>query len=105
MVARTDDADIYVAGPSARDHVAMDYDAHRRAVVLHGGGLSDDIKRETWTFDGKSWARAATSGPPRRYARMAYDVGSKAVLLYGGYDRNPSNEIWRFDGTAWSAVR
>ena len=83
----------------------MDYDAERRVVVLHGGGLSDTDKKETWTFDGKAWQLGTALGPARRYARLAFDARAKTIVLYGGFDREPSIEIWRFDGGAWTAVR
>jgi hypothetical protein len=73
--------------------------------VLHGGGAGDPAKRETWTFDGRAWSRVTDTGPPRRYARMMFDARTKAMLLYGGFDREPSNELWRFSGGAWNIVR
>jgi hypothetical protein len=94
-----------VVGPSPRDHVAMDYDAERRVVVLHGGGAGDPDKHETWTFDGRAWTRAADTGPPRRYARLSFDPRTKSMLLYGGFDREPSNELWRFTSGAWNILR
>lgn len=91
-------------GPSARDHIAMDYDAARRVVVMHGGGTGPEAPGETWAFDGRAWTRASTSGPRRRFARLAFDARSRAILLYGGFDREPSNELWRFDGAAWGML-
>ena len=89
-------------GPSPRDHVAMDYDAVRQRVVLHGGGTGDTVPSETWTFDGMSWSRASTSGPRRRFARLGFDSRARVLLLYGGFDREPSNELWQFDGSTWT---
>jgi hypothetical protein len=94
---------IDVQGPSARDHVAMTYDAARRVVVLHGGGL-EEASAETWTYDGRSWRRASTAGPRRRFARLEFDPGSGSLLLYGGFDRQPSNELWRFRDDTWTKV-
>ncbi len=96
---------VQVPGPSARDHVAMDYDAARRLVVLHGGGLQEAEQRETWTFDGRQWTREQTAGPARRYARLAFDPAAGSMLLFGGFDRNPSNELWRLAGNGWTRVR
>jgi len=90
-------------GPSARNHVAMGYDASRGAVVLHGGGLGTVDPGETWTYDGK-WTRTTASGPRRRYARLEFDTRANALLLYGGFDREPSNELWRLDGVNWKRV-
>src|SRR5205085_1523180 len=82
---------IDVTGPSARDHTQMAYDPTRRLVVLHGGGL-DEAATETWTYDGRAWTRAPTTGPSRRYAKMAFDTRANAVVLFGGFAREPSNE-------------
>jgi hypothetical protein len=58
--------------------------------------------RETWTFDGVAWKRAAASGPRRRFARLAFSAA--AMWLYGGFDGEPSHELWRFDGAAWERM-
>jgi len=88
-------------GPSARDHIAMDYDAISQRVVLHGGGMDAKASSETWTFDGGTWTRVSTAGPPRRFARLSFDSTAKGMLLYGGFDREPSNELWRYDASGW----
>jgi hypothetical protein len=93
-----------VAGPSARDHIAMGYDAAHRRVVMHGGGSSEDAARETWGFDGSAWRRLATSGPSRRFARLILDQDAPAMLLYGGFDAQPSNELWLLRDTTWRLV-
>ena len=90
-------------GPSARDHVSMGYDAARGAVVLHGGGLGPVDPGETWLYDGK-WTRLTADGPRRRYARLEFDPRANALLLYGGFDRRPSNELWRLRGAEWERV-
>jgi hypothetical protein len=79
----------------------MGYDAARGAVVLHGGGSGPVDPGETWAFDGTSWARLTASGPRRRFARLEFDTKENALLLYGGFDREPSNELWRLTGTVW----
>jgi hypothetical protein len=93
-----------VAGPGARDHTAMAYDAARRVVVLHGGGTGQEEPAETWTFDGSAWRRIATSGPRRRNPRLVFDSSTKTVMLFGGFDAGPSNELWRFAGERWERV-
>jgi hypothetical protein len=93
---------IDVQGPSPRDHVAMAYDAARRRVVLHGGGL-EEASAETWTYDGRSWRLASSAGPRRRFARLEFEP-SGSLLLYGGFDRQPSNELWRFRADTWTKV-
>ncbi|HUQ79532.1 MAG TPA: kelch repeat-containing protein [Gemmatimonadaceae bacterium] len=91
-------------GPSPRDHVAMGYDPVRRAVVLHGGGLGPVDPGETWAYDGKAWTRITATGPRRRYARLEFDTRAKSMLLFGGFDREPSNELWRLEATSWERV-
>lgn len=95
---------VMVSGPSPRDHVAMDYDAARQAVVMHGGGLGDSAPGETWTFDGRAWTPLAPTGPRRRFARLAFDPRTRTMLLFGGFDRQPSSEVWRLSGAAWTRV-
>jgi hypothetical protein len=79
----------------------MDYDAISQRVVLHGGGMDAKASSETWTFDGGTWTRVSTAGPPRRFARLSFDSTAKGMLLYGGFDREPSNELWRYDASGW----
>ena len=90
-----------VTGPSARDHVSMGYDATRGATVMHGGGLGEVDPGETWSYDGKKWTRASASGPRRRYAKLVFDDRSNSMLLYGGFDREPSNELWQLHDATW----
>ena len=41
-------------------------------------------------------------GPTRRFARLGFDSRARVLLLYGGFDREPSNELWQFDGSTWT---
>jgi hypothetical protein len=36
---------------------------------------------------------------------MAFDTRAGAMLLYGGFDRDPANEHWRWTGATWIALR
>jgi hypothetical protein len=90
-------------GPSARDHIAMGYDAARGAVIMHGGGLGAVDPGETWAYDGR-WTRLTGEGPRRRYARLEFDARAQEMLLYGGFDRQPSNELWRLHAASWQRV-
>ena len=93
-----------VTGPSARDHIAMAYDAANRRVVMHGGGDGETTPRETWGFDGRRWSLLASNGPLRRFARLMYDPTSRAMLLYGGFAAQPSNELWEMRDTVWRVM-
>lgn len=94
-------ARIDIAGPSPRDHTQMAYDPGRGAIVLHGGGATGAEAGETWMYDGRSWIRAPFTGPSRRYAKMVFDLRTRAVMLYGGFADQPSNELWRLGDSSW----
>lgn len=90
-------------GPSARDMLAMAYDAGRGRVVLFGG-YSSGYKGDTWEWDGTTWTLRASSGPsPRAQHAMAYDATRARVLLFGGnVAPSYSAETWEWDGTTWT---
>lgn len=95
--------------PPARDHHAMAYDASSKKVILFGGfqgGFEDGTYlRDTWSFDGKTWARvvlerypAARGGKPG----MTYDTVRKALVLFGGGSPQLAmNDLWLFNN-GWS---
>ena len=92
------------AGPSARDHIAMGYDAARKASIVQGGGTGDVDPNETWAFDGRAWTRVTGAGPRRRYAKLAFDTKANTMLLYGGFDQQPSNVLWKLNGSTWVQI-
>ena len=54
-----------------------------------------------------NWIKVETllSPCPRSRASLAYDHGSKSVILFGGLvDRHGMNDTWSFDGTHWSEL-
>jgi hypothetical protein len=96
--------EVKITGPSARDHIAMGYDAARKASIVQGGGLGDVDPNETWAFDGRAWTRVTGAGPRRRYAKLTFDTKANAMLLYGGFDQQPSNILWRLKGSTWEQL-
>jgi hypothetical protein len=75
-------------------------DAASRSLVLYG------IPGGTWTWDGQSWHGSSTAPPQRGTndaAVMAYDPGSRSVLLYL-VPQGSSGQTWSWDGTAWSEL-
>ena len=83
-------------GPIARHATALAYDMARRHVVLFGGqnfvdnniGAGEELRGDTWRWDGESWAQIADMGPRRRYMHaLAYDrdANSLAVTDRAGY--------------------
>lgn len=92
---------------------SLAFDQERGRLVLYGGmariGAGFGYTGETLEWDGTTWRRAAdsASGPPPRHAHaMAYDPGSRRVVLFGGMIASPAGEAmrcdtWTFDGARW----
>jgi hypothetical protein len=84
--------------PQSFPGLLMADDPASGSLVLYG------IPGSTWTWDGRSWHESSTAPPQRGtndMAAMAYDPGSRSVLLYlvpqGG-----SAQTWRWDGATWT---
>jgi hypothetical protein len=46
-----------------------------------------------------------TSPSAREYPAMAYDPGTKKIVLFGGQGNNGNlNDTWTFDGTTWTQI-
>jgi hypothetical protein len=93
--------------PPARAEAAAAWDPKRQRLVLFGGYTWVAGKRErlgdTWEFDGRAWARFATTGPsPRSGAGMAFDPELAQVVLFGG--SGATGDTWIWHGTGWSEV-
>jgi len=103
-----------VPSPPARFSASMAYDAAARSIVLFGGQASasagGQYLGDTWLWDGHHWTQAhpAVSPPPRMAASMAYDAGTRTVVLFGGEGNvspdgiGPFSDTWTWDGTTWS---
>src|SRR5215213_3125476 len=93
------------AGPSARSHNRLAYDAARGVTVMFGS----DATGETWTWDGSRWTQHSVAGPtPRSMQVMAFDARRQRVVLFGGAGRGGVppydylNDTWEWDGARWS---
>ncbi len=98
--------------PSSRDLHAMVFDIARNRLILFGGVDSGSRPLgDTWSWDGSSWTRVATSGPaPRFGATMAYDSLRERVVLFGGESSGTTYSVtlqdtWEWDGTRWLAMQ
>lgn len=89
-------------GPGARDHVAMSYDPGRGVTVLEGGGPAAEYASETWTYDGKRWTRLTNGGPRRVNPQLVFNPKAGVLMMYGGFDREPSNELWYLEESGWT---
>jgi MYXO-CTERM domain-containing protein len=91
---------------------AMAFDEERQQVLLFGGCLrgtctATSFTRETWLWDGKTWAFRDVPGPSVRAGHaLAYTATQKRTLLFGGV--NPGglflDDTWAWDGERWTAL-
>jgi hypothetical protein len=91
-------------GPDLEFSLAA-FDENSQQVLLYG---SRNGGPQTWTWDGAQWHSLAVSSPPARaLASMAFDPGSKRLILFGGFGLNPAvvlNDTWAWNGTSWSEL-
>lgn len=92
-----------------RSGAGVAYDAGRGVLVMFGGATNETDRRttldDTWTWDGRTWRRHPTSPLPPEpgSADMAYDLASRAVLLYAA-PAGGDHQTWRWDGATWTEV-
>jgi hypothetical protein len=104
-------------GPTPRLHSAAAFDRKRGVVVLFGpllasGYLPRPLLNETWTWDGRRWAKIATTGPADcTPIGMIFDQAKDRVLLFvckfaatpSGMPLGPT-ELWEWTGTDWRQI-
>jgi len=90
-------------------------DPIRRRLVMFGGVLDGSIVvNATRELAGDDWILvddppdAATTAPsPRRGAAIAYDLGRRRIVLFGGRGAGAGGHLgdtWSYDGTAWTRI-
>ena len=85
------------------------YDARRKRIVSYGGrvGKKEEIKGDTWEWDGARWLRMA-DGEPRDHPALAYDAARGRTVLFGGgkFPRTTpwAADTWEWDGVKWTQV-
>ena len=97
--------------PPPRANAGSAYDQAHGVLVVFGGNTGPNPPvNETWTWDGKYWARQHPSvSPAARYgAAMAYDAARHDVVLFGGTEPVKGKggtaavaETWIWNGSAW----
>jgi hypothetical protein len=99
------------AGPIQAAYPALAYDAARQRTVLFGGLLPtgpqwSSYGVDTWEWNGVTWTKRASTGPPGRYASSAaYDSARQRTVLFGGISNTVPlivGDTWEWDGAAWS---
>ena len=96
--------------PTARHASAAAYDSRRHKVVSFAGrlGKAEEIKADTWEWDGTRWQeRPDTVIGARDHHMMAYDAARGRTVLFGGglFPRRPGlwpADTWEWDGERWS---
>ncbi|MBK8977775.1 MAG: hypothetical protein IPM29_17850 [Planctomycetes bacterium] len=92
-------------GPGTRVAPALAFDEARGVTVLFGGFDGPVTPGDTWTFDGSTWSRVATTGPaPRTGHVLVYDPLRRVVVLFGGSVPNAGivDDTWEWDGVRWT---
>jgi len=106
-------SNLWGSWPQGRYSHAMAYDSDRKVMVMYGGqaGAAGPFYNDTWEWDPArtSWTQRANTGPDagtRSGHAMAYDPGTKKVLMFSGWQPTASFYIagqWEWDpvGSAW----
>lgn len=94
--------------PAARIRAGTIYDAARARLVMFGGfGQSiSDRYNDTWEWSGSGWMEVTPDVSPsaRLGFSMAFDTGSRRVVVFGGTNLgtlNALNDTWEWDGATW----
>lgn len=98
--------------PLGRRGASMAYDTGTGQLILFGGTNTTGgggTLSTTWTWNGSNWTRLspATSPPSRKRAFMAYDPGTRQLILFGGCETPgtcPLSTTWDWTGTTWTKL-
>ena len=95
------------AAPSSAGQ-AMAYDSNRGVTVVFGGG-PNQVRDETWEWDGENWElRNPQVSPPARSSHtMVYDGDRKVIVMYGGMASEYSTvltDTWEWNGINWRQI-
>lgn len=106
-----------VGSPPTRGGACVAWDKTRNKLVVFGGdtgGATPTLLGDTWEWDPvtNAWTQLAPANSPsaRRFAAMAHDPASGAMLLFGGETAittpatAPSNETWILLGGTWAQL-
>jgi hypothetical protein len=95
-----------LAAPTPRIDAAMSFHASKGNTVLFGGVEPETGTRlnDTWTWDGKHWAKRLPrhSPRPRDEAAIADDAAHGQLVLFGGDSGGGIlYDTWLWNGTDW----
>ena len=96
-------------GPSPRTGAAIAYDTLRQVIVLSGGETNDGSQvgfgpaGDTWTWDGRAWARAQPVHQPVLTGPVAtFSPALGLAVMVGQHDLE--FQAWTWDGHDWRQV-
>jgi hypothetical protein len=69
------------------------------AVLVPGPEAGATTPTANWTQ-----LTPAASPPARAYASMAYDPGTRQLVLFGGYDGGFLDDTWTWNGSTWTQL-
>jgi len=96
------------ANPGLRISSGYAYDSKRGLLIIFGGISGQDIRNDTWSWNGKQWKQLSSTGPSARaMGYMAYDKKRDRIVLFGGRLSwpNDANDTWEWDGVKWKEVK
>jgi hypothetical protein len=97
-------------GPTARTLAGAAFDSRRKCLVFFGGigdkATFDDVKGDTWEWDGTWRQMADISAGTRDHHVLAYDGARGRTVRYGGQmtSRAWDKDTWQWDGDRWSKI-
>lgn len=96
---------VSTTGPRT-ERAVMAYDVHRARTVLFTGGNEQQVRSDTWEWDGTTWQQRNSGGPiPRYFSAMIYHPGRRECLLFGGLAIGAlANDLWAWNGSYWRDV-
>jgi Galactose oxidase, central domain len=92
-------------GPSPRKKAAFAYNPLLGRLVLHGGSDGTKSLNDTWSFDGKAWAREKETAPP--VARDGHSIGyfsQHGLVMSGGETDGVSATTFLVWDSGWKSA-
>ena len=92
--------------PVPRTSAAMTWDPTSQALLLFGGDSDAGPSKVLEAWDGTTWSRLATAGPPARDdGLLVADPERRVVVLAGGRNgQSILDDTWEWDGTNWTEL-
>ncbi|MCU0685354.1 MAG: hypothetical protein MUF34_24460, partial [Polyangiaceae bacterium] len=95
--------------PEPRFMAGLGYSSE--GLILFGGvGPQGQTYRDTWRYDGTSWAKVCDNCFEGRFGLAAAQLGTEAapeLVAFGGYEVETNaltNTVQRFTGTGWETI-